>query len=273
VPALFDQTASASLEAVYLTPDVTTQREATLAALDPRPGDRAIDVGVGPGLLAADIAQAVGPDGHVTGIDVSTAMLDIARRRCAAAGAGDRVTLAHADATTLPLPDETCDLAVTTQVLEYVPDVDVALAELHRVLRPGGRLVIVDTDWDSLVWNSSNPDRMHRILNAWTRRFADPHLPRSLTPRLHRTGFTIINRDAHTILNPEYDPQTYSVTNTAIMARFVATQGIPPSEIEDWLNDLQQLGNEGRYFFSLTRYLFTATRTQPRTSLPAAGAE
>ena len=114
---------------------------------------------------------------------------------------------------------------------------------------------------------------MHRILNAWTRRFADPHLPRSLTPRLHRTGFTIINRDAHTILNPEYDPQTYSVTNTAIMALRRHPRHTPPSEIEDWLNDLQQLGNEGRYFFSLTRYLFTATRTQPRTSLPAAGAE
>lgn len=259
MPALFDQTAAASLEAVYLTPDVTAQRAATLEALAPRPGQHAVDVGVGPGLLAAQITQAVGLHGQVTGIDVSQAMLDIARRRCTTAGVGDRVTLTHADATALPLPDRSCDLAVTTQVLEYLPDVDAALTELHRVLRPGGRLVVVDTDWDSLVWNCDNPDRMRRILTAWTRRFTDPHLPRSLTARLHRVGFTITHRDAHTIFNPDYDPNTYSITNAAIMARFVADQGIPPNEIHDWINDLQQLGDQDRYFFSLTRYLFTAT--------------
>ena len=56
---------------------------------------------------------------------------------------------------------------VTTQVLEYVPDVAGALAEMRRVLRPGGRLLVLDTDWDSLVWHAPDEELMARVLTTW----------------------------------------------------------------------------------------------------------
>ena len=56
-----------------------------------------------------------------------------------------------------------------------------ALAEAWRVLRPGGRLLVLDTDWDSIVWRSGDHDRMRRVLAAWDRHLADPYLPRRLT--------------------------------------------------------------------------------------------
>jgi len=81
---VFDDTASQRLEAVYLTPDIVRQRKEVLAALTLRPGERVLDVGSGPGLLMADMADVVGPEGHVSDIDVSDSMLALSRRRFAA---------------------------------------------------------------------------------------------------------------------------------------------------------------------------------------------
>ena len=81
------------------------------------------------------------------------------------------VAFYEADATNLPVPDGTFDAALSVQVLEYVPDATAALAEMHRALRPGGRVVIWDVDWATVTWHSEDPERMARVLRAW-----DEHL-------------------------------------------------------------------------------------------------
>jgi arsenite methyltransferase len=81
--SVFDNTASRKLEAAYLTPDVVEQRHATLRALGLRPGERVLDVGSGPGLLTTEMAQTVDPAGHVTGLDVSDAMLALSNAAAA----------------------------------------------------------------------------------------------------------------------------------------------------------------------------------------------
>jgi len=258
---LFDADASTKLEAVYRTPDVVAQRHATLHALGLQAGERALDVGAGPGFLVAEMAEQVGPNGHVTGLDISDSMVALAQRRCAKEPIKSRTTILKGDATALPFPDASFDVGVSTQVYEYVPDVAQALAELHRVLRPGGRALILDTDWDSVVWHSRDRARMQRILAAWNERFADPYLPRTLASRLHDAGFELRSRDVLVLFNPEYDPATYSVSNGRIMADFViGRQGITPTEVEAWTRELEQLSREGDYFFSLNRYLFLADK-------------
>jgi ubiquinone/menaquinone biosynthesis C-methylase UbiE len=97
------------------------------------------------------MAGEVGTDGRVHGIDPSESMLASARRRDAP------VEFGTGDALALPFPDEHFDVAVCTQVYEYVEDIAAALVEARRVLRPGGRLLVLDTDWDSIVWHSSDP--------------------------------------------------------------------------------------------------------------------
>jgi arsenite methyltransferase len=105
---------------------------------------------------------------------------------------------------------------------------------------------------------------MQRILAAWNERFADPYLRRTLARRLHHAGFEIRSRDVLVLFNPNYDSDTYSVSNGRIMADFViARQGIVRDEVEAWTRDLAQLGREGDYFFSLNRYLFLAEKRQP----------
>jgi ubiquinone/menaquinone biosynthesis C-methylase UbiE len=259
--SVFDEDASRKLEAAYQTPDVVAQRRETLRHLALQPGERVLDVGCGPGLLVAEMAKAVGPSGHVTGLEISDSMLALSQRRCADPAIGKRASLVKADAVTLPFQEGTFDVGVSTQVYEYVADLDAALAELHWVLRVGGRALILDTDWDSIVWHAADQDRLRRLLEAWIGRFADPHLPRTLARRLRDAGFHVDRREVLVLFNPEYDPDTYSVANGQIMADFAVAQGrMARGEAEAWIADLQRLGREGRYFFSLNRYLFLATK-------------
>jgi arsenite methyltransferase len=258
---VFDDDASRKLEAAYLTPDVVAQRRETLRALALQPGERVLDIGAGPGLLVAEMAEAVGQSGRVTGLEISDSMLALGRRRCADHSIRECVAFVKADAVALPFSDGKFDVAVSTQVYEYVADLKAAFAELHRVLRPGGRALIIDTDWDSIVWNATDQERMQRLLTAWTKRFADSHLPRTLTRQLQDAGLQVRHSEVLVLFNPEYDPDTFSVANGEIMADFaVARHAMTRDEAQSWIQDLQRLGQEGRYFFSLNRYLFLASK-------------
>jgi arsenite methyltransferase len=252
----FDEETARHVEAVYSTADVVEQRRAIRAALALQPGERVADIGCGPGFLAAEMAAEVGADGHVHAVDPSESMLAITRRRQTAAGAAP-LEIAPGDALALPLADAGLDAAVCTQVLEYVDDVPAALADARRVLRPGGRLLILDTDWDAIVWHSRDPARMRRVLEAWNEHLADPYLPRRLPRLLRDAGFELTECAVVPLLNRGFDPQTYSAGVLEIIARFVAGRGgVGEAEAQAWAEDLRTLGDDA--FFSLNRYLFVA---------------
>jgi arsenite methyltransferase len=248
----FDEAQSRAVEAVYAFPDVVEQRRATLAALGLRPGERVLDIGCGPGYLASEMAEVVGDEGFVLGVDPSPAMLAIAARRAASG-----MVLAEGDALSLPAPDGSFDAAVSTQVYEYVADIAGALAEARRVLKPGGRLLILDTDWDSIVWRSSDDARMARVLAAWDEHLAHPHLPRRLPELLAGAGLTLQKAAVVLVVNVGYKRETYSAGVLGMIADFVAgRQGVSAEEASAWADDLRGLGSN--YFFSLNRYLFVA---------------
>jgi len=255
---LYDEEATKRLLALYATPDIVAQRAQFLCALDPRPGERVLDVGSGPGFLAAAIAAAVGSSGTVHGVDISEPLLVVARSHCAHQA---WVDFCHADAARLPFPDQHFDAVISTQVLEYVRDVDAAIAEMYRVVRPSGRVVIVDTDWDSIVWHTSNRERMNRVLAAWEHHAADPYLPRTMTKRLWRAGFRVESQFIMPLFNPAYDPNTYGTRLIKSIVSFVTGRnGITRDEADAWAGELIESGERGEYFFSLNRYLFVAKR-------------
>lgn len=253
----FEGERARALEAIYLTPDVVAQREAVLAALDPRPGERVLDLGVGPGLLAAAIAGRVGADGAVSGVDVSDDMLALAAGRALPPGAA-ALDLSRQGVADLAFADGAFDAAVCTQVYEYVEDMPRALDEARRVLRPGGRVVILGTDWDSIVWRSGDDARMARVLAAWDAHLVHRDLPRRLPELLRGAGYSVDAVAVVPLLNVGGDPETYSAGMRRLIAEFVTGHGIGEQEAAAWLEDLGSLGE--RAFFSLNRYLFTASR-------------
>ncbi len=255
----FDARTAKMVEAMYLTPDVVGQRVAILAALGLKPGEHLIDIGVGPGLLAEDASKMVGEEGRVVGIDVSEAMITMARTRCAAL---PQAEFFIADAVKLDLPDACFDAAVSTQVYEYVEDMGAALKELHRVVKPGGRVIILDTDWDSIVWHSSDPALMGRILVCWDGHLVDPHLPATLPSKLRRAGFYVRRVEIMPMLSVGYQPHSYAAGIMRGILSFARNNGsdygLGSEEIQGWYDDQLRLAEKGDFFFSLNRYLFVA---------------
>jgi arsenite methyltransferase len=250
----FDADAARKVEQIYLTPDVVVQRARVLELLQLRPDEQVADLGCGPGLLAESMARQVGQGGSVRCIDSSAPMLSLARRRCAAL---PWVTVDEGDVASLNFPDASVDVVVCTQVYEYVADIERALNELRRVLKPDGRALIVDTDWESAVWANGDARRMARVLDAWDKHCAHPQLPRTLSGKLHQAGLQLERVEVVAIVNPQLDVDTYSHNMIEVIAAYAASRGgIEREEARAWAEDLNS--RAGDYFFSLNRYVFLA---------------
>jgi arsenite methyltransferase len=158
--------------------------------------------------------------------------------------------------------DASVDRALSVQVLEYVADPAAALAELHRVLRPGGRLVLWDVDWSTVSWYSADPDRIRRVLAVWDGHLADPWLPRTLAGRLGSAGFGDIRVEGHSFASVEFTPDCYGVAIVPLIQRYVAGRGdLTEDVVGRWAAEQHELGEHGEFFFACIQFCFTATRS------------
>jgi SAM-dependent methyltransferase len=106
-----------------------------------RPGDSVLDVATGPGTVARQAAERVGPKGRVVAADISAAMLDIARQKPRAPEAAE-IHYVVSPAAPLLAPGAAFDVVTCQQGLQFFPDRGAAIREMHRTLRPGGRVVV-----------------------------------------------------------------------------------------------------------------------------------
>jgi SAM-dependent methyltransferase len=126
--------------------------------------------GFGPGTcLLATEAWFHTPRGEVVGIDISTSMLSVARARATAAACSVRFSVG--DATALDEPDQSFDIARSERTLQWLSDPQAGVDELARVLRPGGRISLIDTDWSTLrldVGDATVAERVSEAMRAET---------------------------------------------------------------------------------------------------------
>lgn len=253
----FDDRAARQMEAIYATPDVVATRGAAFRALDPRRGERVIDIGCGPGYLLRDVATALDGEGEAIGVDISEPMLAMARRRCAEFA---NVRIERSETARLPV-DGGADRACALQVYAYIKDLDAALMELRRVLRPGGRAVILDTDFAGIVWESRERERMRKVLSAYDAHVAWPDLPRILPRRLAAAGLRMERCEVVPILTTRYHPNTYIHGLARFIRRFVVEQaGLAPDVADAWLAEFDNLEADGAFFFAVNRFLFSVSR-------------
>ncbi len=117
------------------------RRQTLRDLLDLAPGERVLEVGPGTGYYSLDVARQLAPDGQLDVLDLQQPMLDELMRRATMRGTAN-VVATQGDARDLPFPAATFDAAFLVATLGEIPDRDQALRELHRVLKPGGRLVV-----------------------------------------------------------------------------------------------------------------------------------
>ena len=255
----FTEEMSTAHERVYKIEDAVRRRRLVREALEAAPGDRILDVGCGPGFYCAELIEEVGADGSAVGIDPSAAMLALAKRRCD--GLGD-ITFLEGSADALPVEDEGFDRAVCVQVLEYVDDIPRALGELHRALRPGGRVVVWDIDWATTSLNADDPERNERVLRAWDEHLVHPSLPRTLAPALGAAGFADVRMTAHPFATNDHDPgRFFGPALIPFIGAFVrGRQEVTDEDADAWVAEQQSLGERGEFFYSTTQFCFTAVK-------------
>jgi arsenite methyltransferase len=251
----FDEDMARKQERLAATPDMASQRRFMMNLLGPKAGEEILDVGSGNGIFVREIAALVGDSGHACGVDSSEPIIRMARH------IAPQAEFLHGDATDLPVEDASFDVVTASQLLCFVADVGRALAEMARALRPGGRAVILDTDWGSLVWNCRDRDLMDRAIALLTGPYADAHVPRTLTRRLSAAGFRVVGRHSFTVLNWDRSPDTYAgQTAGFIEAMMGASDAFTKADWDTWDADQEAMMAAGDFMFSLNRYAFTATK-------------
>jgi len=254
----FNAETAKTLDRAYHKRDMLRRRAHVRAALAAQPGERILDIGCGPGFYVAELLDEVGQHGSVVAVDASPDMLALAQRRCEG---HDNVSFREGTANALPVEDGECDAALSVQVMEYVADVPGALAQIHRALRPGGRVLIWDVDWGTAWWHTEDPDRMRRFLAAWDEHLVHPSLPRRTGAHLRTAGFVDVAVQGHSFATVDYDAESFAVMMLGMAADFVPGRGgVTGDEVAAWKAEQRSLAERGEFFFEATQFCFTARK-------------
>jgi ubiquinone/menaquinone biosynthesis C-methylase UbiE len=211
-------------------------RQLNLAA-----GHKVLDVGCGIGGATFPIAEAVGPNGLAAGIDISLAMIEAVRKRAAGRPGVD---FQVGDATSIPFADKFFDSARCERVFLYLPDRLAAIREMMRVVKPGGRICLVDTELDSSAIYSKNPALTRKMTSLVAASMPNPNSARELPALARQAGLKDVQADCFAIATPYEFFQRVAV-GTVLKA---AENGIvPSSEVEEWLTEQQTLHERGEF--------------------------
>ena len=163
-----------------------------------QPGMRVLDVACGTGVVTRAAAEQVGPTGSVTGIDVAPDMIAVAKTVPAG---GAPITWQEADGASLPLPDELDDVGLCQMGLMFMEDRAGALRELHRVLTPGGRVVINTPGRIQplfKVMEQAIADHLDPALSGFVSAVFSMHDPSALADLLREAGFADVTSREYT---------------------------------------------------------------------------
>jgi ubiquinone/menaquinone biosynthesis C-methylase UbiE len=202
-------------------------------ALDLRTGDRVLDIGCGPGTDLARLAEAVGPDGWVLGIDRASRMAAEASRRFANRR---NVVIQAADAGQLPLASSSIDRARTDRVLQHVEDPAEVLAEVRRVLRPGGVLGMVEPDWDTLTVVDDDIRTSREFARFVATRVHNPTIGRELVRLCTRAGFTQHRVEPIPVLYQDFDSADHFLGIRRNCARAVEAGVLDDATLGPWVS-------------------------------------
>jgi SAM-dependent methyltransferase len=234
----------AYLQWVDCQPDARARRRRSYELLEPEPADRVVDVACRIGTAVGELVQA---GVAAIGFDPSQDMVEHARRLT------PRAQFAVADAGDLPLPDRSLDGYRADRVFQHLEDPHGALREAARTLRPGGRAVLVDQDWDTFIVDGDDPHVTRAILDGFGDSLPGGRVGRRLRRLLVEAGFEDVRVEADTVTMADYEqlaPLLPSLVEPA-----VGDEVVGASTAEAWLEDQRRRGEDGIFFASMTHFL------------------
>jgi len=227
---------------------------------------RVVDVGCGPGLLSRRIATLV-PYGSVVGVDADDDLLDSARLG-ARVGGLDHVSFVKAWASEMPLPSASADLAYARFLLQHVPDPSAVVSEMARVVAPGGRVMIVDTD-DAGVVMHPEPEGLRELLDAsregQARLGGDRHIGRKLSGLLTAAGLEGVEVRVVPFTADLVGPEAWTQICLGFKTRLIHPDRLDAETVEQTLADVHKcLQTPGAFAQSLV-YVAVGTVSEDET--------
>jgi len=236
-----------ALDAAETTPGAGTLRARSYQLLRLPPAATVVDVGCGTGRAVAELAEQ---GARAIGVDLDPTMLAAARRRF------PDIDLRAADAANLPLDDGQAHGYRADKVYHMLPDPTAALAESRRVLAPGGRIVLLGQDWDTIVIDSDQPDLTRRIVHARADTVPHPRIARAYRNLLLDAGFHDVEVEAHTAIFTDATTLPL-VAGHADAAR--RTGAISDEQAEAWISEQTARAAAGRLLVAIPMFLAAAT--------------
>ncbi|MGW4161306.1 methyltransferase domain-containing protein [Streptomyces sp. NPDC004788] len=232
-------------------PSARRLRARTYDLLAARPGARVLDVGCGAGRAVAELAER---GVRAEGADTDPEALAVARAR------HPRLVFHRASATRLPFGDAALDGYRAEKVYHELDDPAHAAAEAYRVLAPGGRVVLVGQDWDTVVLDSDAPELTRRLVHARADRVPHPRVARRHRALLLDAGFTDVTVEVRTavLTGPEMLPLVAGLAGLADSA--TAAGATDPAEVRDWLAEQRHRADTDRFFLALPMFLAAGVR-------------
>ena len=247
----------AALDEQASIPAIQRLRAIATELLGARLGHRLVDVGCGTGDVARALAGRVGPAGTVLGIEASQTMLAEARRRTGTTTLP--IEFRPGDITNLELDDASCDGTLCERVFQHLATPQVAMAELVRITRPGGRIVVIDTDWGLHAVHGADPTLTATILGYWARNAANGLAGRLLPALFADAGLRDPDVLAETMTST--DPLRPSMPPFTTMAAAAVRAGaVSATDADTWLDQLAEAGRRGHFFWAVTMFAVSSAR-------------
>lgn len=221
-------------------------------------GQRVLDAGCGLGQDVFRMAARVGATGQVIGLDASTTLL--ARATADPRSRQLPAAFCTGDLRALPFADGRFDRCRIDRVLQHVARPGAVIAELRRVLAPGGILLAYDNDWGTFAVTADDAALTQRIQGHWSNAFANPWIGRQLHELLHEAGFGRIERHPSVSVIDDLDTadRVYNLRQT--VARAAAAGEITQAEGRGWLAGLERRARRGCFAVALTAYTVVGHR-------------
>lgn len=219
-------------------------------------GQSVADYGCGPGYVSVELAKRVGDAGRVHAFDINADFVVRTRDRVAENGFSERVTVTHLKSDTLPLADDTLDRLVIKNVMVYVDDPLASFKEFRRVVKPGGKVHAVDSDFYMTAFDPVSPEDWRTVLDSALHAFRTPAIGRKMHGLALQAGYADVA--VQVIATPETTGRMLNFVKN--MAGYAREGGAHDEETVQRVVDIASKAVEDGTFFALNpQFLVTAT--------------